>query len=87
MRGLLMPLVAAIGVLAVAAPALAHDHGWKHKRHHRHHHHHHHHHERSRALIVERPVVVVPARPVYYEAPMYYGPPPGMSLNFNFPLR
>ena len=80
MRTILKPLVMALGVLAVATPALAHDHGWKHKWRH------HHFSEGDRIYYVERPVVIVPARPRYVE-PMYYGPPPPPSINFNIPLR
>jgi hypothetical protein len=85
MRTMLKSLLLVLGVLAVATPALAHDHGWKHKRHH------HHFIESDRFYYVERPVVVVPARPRYveprYVEPMYYGPPPPPSINFNIPLR
>lgn len=33
------------------------------------------------------PVVVYPAPVVYERMPMYYGPPPGLNINLNVPLR
>jgi hypothetical protein len=87
MRRLVKRVSMAVGLMAVAMPALAHDHGWKHKRHH--------HFPPGHIYYVERPVVIVPARPVYYErpmyygydSPMYYGPPAPPSININIPLN
>ena len=70
----LMIAAAAVGSLALAAPAFADRdhrgdgrHHFKHDRGHRHHFHHH-----------RRPVVVMPPPRVYYAppAPVYYAPPP-----------
>ena len=54
MQSVVKALLVAIGVTAVAMPALAHDRGWEHGRHHRHHHHG----FGPRAVVVERPVMV-----------------------------
>jgi hypothetical protein len=89
MFGAAMRLSVAVGaavmaVTAITGSALAHDHGWKKKKWH-HHHHQYQYVVPGPAYVVERPVYVRP-RPVYVE-PMYYGPPPPPSINFNIPLR
>ena len=70
----LMIAAAAVGSLALAAPALADNDHRGHGRHFKHqprHHAHFHHYQR-------RPVVVMPPPRVYYAppAPVYYAPPP-----------
>jgi len=85
------PLSTIAGVVAVAIsaaaipPAFAHD-GWKH--HHKRHKHHHDYHyiQRDYGRYYSAPRVIY-ERPVYREAPMYYGPSGPPSLNLYIPLR
>jgi hypothetical protein len=82
----LMLAAAALGSLALAAPAFA-DNGHRgHARHHfKHHSNHHHYHYYHR-----RPVVVMPPPRVFYAppAPVYYAPVPqsSVSIRLHFPL-
>src|SRR5688500_18940219 len=98
---MLKPLIlaAAVGSLALAAPAFAdgrpgHNRGHHHFQHHKHFKHHHGH-----GHYYRRPVVVMPPPRVYYApAPVYYAPPPvvyrpapaypgsGVSIRLHFPL-
>lgn len=82
---MLKPLIlaAAVGSLAVAAPAFAdarhgHNRGPHHFQHDKHFQHHKHFKHPGHAHYYRRPVVVMPPPRVYYAppAPVYYAPPP-----------
>ncbi|WP_114861932.1 hypothetical protein [Azospirillum brasilense] len=94
-RGWGVALGSLVLTVALAAPALADDHGrWK-KHKHKHHHRGH-----GPVVIYEPPPPVVVMRrppPVYYAPaprvvyapppPVYYAPAPGLSVQMNIPLR
>jgi hypothetical protein len=87
-------VAAGFAVVSIATTALAHD-GEGHW------HHHHHHVPPGHVYyyggpVVYAPLVVyrayrapvyVPPPVVYAPAPEYYGPPPGLNINLNMPLR
>ncbi len=78
--------IAGFGVLAAATAAQAHDGHWKRKgppffvppg----------HVYYAAPVVYAPRPVVVYPAPIVYDSGSAYYGPPPGLNINLNMPLR
>jgi hypothetical protein len=89
-------VAAGFAVVSIATTALAHD-----GEGHWHHHHHHHHVPPGHVYYYGGPVVYappvvyrayrapvyVPPPVVYAPAPEYYGPPPGLNINLNMPLR
>jgi hypothetical protein len=94
-------LAAALGTLALAAPAFAdNDRRGGHRGHHPHFKHHKHFKHHGHGHYYRRPVVVMPPPRVYYapRAPVYYAPAPvvvrpapvypasGVSIRLHFPL-
>jgi hypothetical protein len=87
-------VAAGFAVVSIATTALAHD-----GEGHWHHHHHHvppgHVYYYGGPVVYAPPVVYrayrapvyVPPPVVYAPAPEYYGPPPGLNINLNMPLR